>query len=338
MRSVPFVLMPLLLFITSATAQDTSPASEEIRTAIQNSIPHIEREGWKWIKTKKCLSCHMIPFMQWSLHEAKRRGITLDSDRLGELDEYVQKQAPKVDPAKKPKSGDTESQILISRAEYAPASNDELAPWITQIVRSRTDGGFWAAGGQLPSQKRPKAETQEVSTLWVLASLKLTADPVDDSAAIEKAARAWLANGLASQDAAPKSAEWYTARLVLEVNAGDDDAIMTARNDLLKLQRDDGGWGWLTGSDSDSLATAPALWALTRSGLDLDDVPVQRAVRFLLDTQRDDGTWRVESTRARDKGAVKPTSVFWGTTWAVIGLSQLLPVSDATIATTETEQ
>jgi len=117
-------------------------------------------------------------------------------------------------------------------------------------------------------------------------------------------------------------------RLLLEVRRGNEEAIATARSELLALQREDGGWGWLTGSESDALATGPAILALTQTGLTGEDESVQKAVKFLLETQHKDGTWRVESTRARDKGAVKPTSVYWGTTWAAIGLSQLLPIEE----------
>lgn len=323
MRYIQTMIALAVALNSVALAEESSVPTDEIRDSIRKSVPFIEREGWKWIRTKKCLSCHMITFMQWSLHEAQVRGIEVDAERLVELDDYVDQQQPKVDPEKKPKSGDTAAQIVLSSLSYSKEAN--LKPWITELTRSHRESGLWGAGGQLPTQKRPKGETQEVSTYWNLAALTSIPDSPDSVAAIQTATRKRLASGLAAGESKPKSTEWFTARLLSAVRIGDEDLVASARNELLKLQQEDGGWGWLTESGSDALATGPAIWALLNSGFDWEDDSIQRGVRFLLDTQRDDGTWRVESTRARDKGAVKHTSVYWGTTWAVIGLSQFLP-------------
>ena len=327
MKWLTLLLVLCVTATNSACAEEARPA-DIIRASIQKSVPFIEREGWKWIRTKKCLSCHMITFMQWSLHEAELRGIDVGTDRLAELDEYVQQQAPQVDPEKKPKSGDTAAQVVISNLSYESDGRDDLDPWLTNLIRSHKEDGLWGAGGQLPSQKRPRGETQEVTNYWNLAALKSTKDVREGFSRIEAKTRERLGAGLASKDSTPKSTEWFTARLHLATRSDDKDAIEAARNSLLKLQKEDGGWGWLTESESDALATGPAIWVLLQSGMPADSDPVQRAARFLIETQRKDGTWRVESTRARDKGAVKHTSVYWGTTWAVIGLSQLLPVAE----------
>ena len=199
---------------------------------------------------------------------------------------------------------------------------------LKRVVEAQEDYGGWQAGGQLPSQKRPKRETAEISTLWNLLALRTVDEAEDQRPKIEESAEKWLASSELAKNKSAKSAEWFTIRLLLEVRRGADKAVASARSDLLALQRDDGGWGWLTGSESDALATGPAILALMESGLTGEDEAVRKAVNFLLETQRKYGTWRVESTRARDKGAVKPTSVYWGTTWAAIGLSQLLPIEE----------
>jgi hypothetical protein len=38
-------------------------AVEEVRAAIQRSIPYIEEKGVWWIETKKCVSCHRVGTM-----------------------------------------------------------------------------------------------------------------------------------------------------------------------------------------------------------------------------------------------------------------------------------
>ena len=323
-------LAALLTALTAAPLfADDAPLAEQIRSAIQKSIPYIEQDGEKWIKVKKCNSCHMIPFMVWSLHEAELRGIGVNSKRLAELDAWsVQDTVPK-DPSKKPPAGsETEAQLLIIRAGYGGRIDETFQKILDRVVTAQQENGQWEAGGQLPTQKRPKRETEEVSTMWSLLALHSVDEAAEQRPKLEEAAAKWLSSSELAQKKSAKSAEWFTMSLLLEVKRGDENAIAQARTELVALQREDGGWGWLTGSESDALATGPAIYALTQSGLTGSDEPVRRAVKFLLNTQLDDGTWRVESTRARDKGEVKPTSVYWGTTWAAIGLCQLLPVQE----------
>ena len=314
--------------LASPLRADDAVSADQIRSAIQKSIPYIERDGEKWIKVKKCNSCHMIPFMLWSLHEAELRGIKVNSKRLAELDDWSATSIQLKESKKPPKGSETQAQLLIVRAGYGGELEERFQKMLQRVVEAQQENGQWQAGGQLPSQKRPKRETEEVSTLWNLLALRTVEGAEDQRPKIEEAAAKWLASSELAKNKSAKSSEWFTMRLLLEVSRAGEKSIALAQSELLALQREDGGWGWLTGSESDALATGPAIFALTQSGLTGEDEPVQRAVKFLLDTQRKDGTWRVESTRARDKGAVKPTSIYWGTTWAAIGLSQLLPVEE----------
>jgi hypothetical protein len=55
---------------------------------------------------------------------------------------------------------------------------------------------------------------------------------------------------------------------------------------------------------------------------------VQSACQFLVETQRDDGSWDVRGTKERKKNGLEETSTYWGTTWATIGLLQTLPPVD----------
>src|SRR5262249_3479136 len=63
---------------------------------------------------------------------------------------------------------------------------------------------------------------------------------------------------------------------------------------LLAEQRGDGGWAQLPGLQSDAYATGQAIYAL-RVGADLTPphLAIDRAQRFLLKTQLEDGTWYV---------------------------------------------
>jgi hypothetical protein len=107
---------------------------------------------------------------------------------------------------------------------------------------------------------------------------------------------------------------------------------------LGQQQRKDGGWAQLPTLKSDAYATGEALYALSRFMKDpLTDPVWRRGLRFLLETQEDDGTWHV----ARRAFPFQPTmkSGFphyrdsWisaaATSWAVLALTQAAPVGSA---------
>ncbi len=118
---------------------------------------------------------------------------------------------------------------------------------LKRVVEAQKDYGGWQAGGQLPSQKRPKRETAEISTLWNLLALRTIDGTEEKRPKIEEAADNWLASSELAKNKSAKSAEWFTMRLLLDVRREDDKAV---------------------------------------------------------------------------------ASVYWGTTWAAIGLSQLLPIEE----------
>jgi squalene cyclase len=61
-------------------------------------------------------------------------------------------------------------------------------------------------------------------------------------------------------------------------------------------QRPDGGWAQNANLASDAYATGESLYALRESGaLMVSDDVYQRGVRFLLDTQFEDGSWYVRN-------------------------------------------
>ena len=107
---------------------------------------------------------------------------------------------------------------------------------------------------------------------------------------------------------------------------------------LRQEQRKDGGWAQLPTLESDAYATGEALYTLAQFVKDpMTDPAWRRGLRFLLETQEDDGTWHV----ARRAFPFQPTmkSGFphhrdsWisaaATSWAVLALTQVSPVGSA---------
>src|SRR5579862_5288902 len=85
MKMIVILALAQTLFAhPSAWAQDTVPTSEQVRQAVDRSLPYLEREGIAWIQKRNCLSCHQVPFMLWSLAEAQAKGVRADPKRLAE--------------------------------------------------------------------------------------------------------------------------------------------------------------------------------------------------------------------------------------------------------------
>src|SRR5689334_24952053 len=71
------------VFVTTCLmiAAGNSPSDEAVRTTIERSLPFIQAEGRRWIDEKKCVTCHQVPFMVWSLNAAAERGMELDRQK-----------------------------------------------------------------------------------------------------------------------------------------------------------------------------------------------------------------------------------------------------------------
>ena len=68
-----------------------------------------------------------------------------------------------------------------------------------------------------------------------------------------------------------------------------------------------------------------SVYALSQVGVPNSDVAIQKAWRFLIETQTENGSWIVNGTKTATKDKPHPFSSFWGSTWALLGLSHSLP-------------
>ena len=110
----------------------------------------------------------------------------------------------------------------------------------------------------------------------------------------------------------------------------------SAAQDLLRTQREDGGWAQLESMSSDAYATGTALVALHRTGsIVANDPAYQRGLQWLLKAQLSDGSWHVVS-RAKpfqkyfESGYPHGKDQFISITaacWATTALTLALPVA-----------
>ncbi|MDQ6706042.1 MAG: hypothetical protein M3Z85_08755, partial [Acidobacteriota bacterium] len=168
---------------------------------------------------------------------------------------------------------------------------DHYTDAIVRYIRAmQTPEGIW----KLNESRRPPMNSGEVqATALAVYSLKQfsqPADRVDTEKALARAAAALatMKPGV-TQDRAFQllGLAWASAPAA---------SIESAASALAKAQRPDGGWNQLPGMGSDAYATGQALYALNAGGkLPTTDDVYQKGVRYLLQTQANDGSWHVKT-------------------------------------------
>lgn len=300
------------------------PVEVEIRTAVERSIPYIEKQGVSWMETKNCVSCHRTGTMTWSLAAAKEKGFTV-SDQLDEWLEWSLNSSLETnDKGNLVGAGNKEGlvQLMMARTlvESTEARRESFARFAEIIQKDQEADGSWKPGGQLPFQKRSKEETAAVTTIWLTLALVDHGSTRKDSAFVTKALES------IQSDETATSTEWYAVRLLLAHQLEDQQSSTEIVRKLQSYQQEDGGWGWLVNEKSDALGTSLALYALLQAGCG-DQNMIPRGIRFLIDSQREDGSWPVHGTKEKKRNSVEETATYWGTTWAVIALAKSLPNS-----------
>jgi len=119
--------------------------------------------------------------------------------------------------------------------------------------------------------------------------------PETDKAAYRKSveqAGAWLAT------AKPKVTDDRSWRVLGLAWTGKYKAAMqSAVKELLAVQHADGGWSDIDSMESSAYSTGKSLVALHTAGMPESDPAFRRGIKFLLDTQQENGSWYVK-TRA----------------------------------------
>lgn len=307
--------------VSSARSDHTDPGLVSARRAVEAALPFLQQDGMAWMEGRvpiqegrACVSCHHVPFAVWSHAEAARAGLEVGAsmpDLTRRAVEFLGRpgisRALNVAPVLLGPVGSGP----LSEAWASAAGGDLVAELLGQRERS----GGWRARGQFPTQRRPVSESDEVATMWSLLALR--GHGGSDRAAV--------ANEFPTDD--EKTIEWLAAKALVSLEISPESSPQSTVA-LIDAQNSDGGWPWASGEVSNAYSTGQALYALSIAGGDhsgLNDV-LNRARRYLVQTQGHDGTWRVPSALISQEGNSERDVIYhyWGTAWAVIGLARSL--------------
>jgi uncharacterized protein (TIGR03067 family) len=293
---VVVILAVLLLGTTVRGDEAPEPSAKKVKVAVEKALPLLIKGADGHLAEKTCFSCHNQTLPLLALTTAKERGFsTPDADPnkhtkgiaefLDENRENYLKgkgQGGKVDLA-------GNALFTLELGGWKPDATTEAV--VEYMLQHDKDLDHWRSAGS-----RPPAGSDFAPTYLALRALGKWGTPGQKERIARRVevVRDWVVKTPA------RDTEDRVFRLwALRAAGSDEKEIRAARQDLVRSQRVDGGWGQTDTMDSDAYATGSALVALHQAGeLPPTDRVYQRGCAFLLKTQKEDGSWMVR-TRSR---------------------------------------
>ena len=303
----------------------------------------LQTESAAWLNTRKCAACHHVPIVLWSLSEAERQGYAIDKKFLTETVESLLGSKDKLmsskifpnpadppDPRPQGRGLNMGLPFLAVAAQSLPSLNDgqkQSLKLIAEEIRQE------AATGRLVGVLRHSQATADQRKpdhrrrLDRHGASRAKQDPTrrnHERAALAKAT-AWLAG-----TKLPENFQDKVFKVLLAARAGKPrDEMQSTIDELLALQRADGGWSQLAEAKSDAYATGQTLYVLALAGYTADRPEIKRAIDFLVATQKPDGSWPMTSRSTPDGrpgGAKLLTPITCAASaWATLGLARIAP-------------
>jgi hypothetical protein len=328
----------VVLFALAVRLPAAEPIATDVQKAAERSLAFLAKDGLTWKETRKCASCHHIPFTLWSLNEARRAGYGVDEKILADLTAFsvaaddrakvVVKRPPTV------KHFMNQGALLLALGLQAGevrdgAARERVDKAVALLLTEQTADGAWRQDGGRP----PISAGPGVMTTLTLLGLPQNGEKNKETKAARERALKWLATATPGDDV-----QALALRVVLRQRLGGSSKELQAlAKQIVSRQNSDGGWSQTKAMASDAYATGQALYALTVAGVGdaQPQAPVKKGQAFLVKTQRPDGSWPMTSrpmnppgNTPQDRGAKNLSPITHaGTAWGTIGLVRSAPKS-----------
>ena len=308
-----------------------------IQRAVQDTIPHLQRADVNFITNSGCVSCHDNSLTAMTMGLSRKHGFQIDEKTdVAQTQANVEMLAKVRDRMHQGFIVPTEDnfsegilayQLMGLAAEgYKPDLNTDTAA--LYILQRQHSDGEWPA--QHADNRPPICLDYIGQTARAMHALQLytpKANAEEYRKSIRLAAN-WIANARSYNN---EDRSWRVAGLSW---AGTNKtALQQAVKELLSAQHADGGWSDLPTMHSTAYATGKSLVALHLAGVPASSPAYRRGVKWLLNTQQEDGSWYVQ-TRALgfqpwfDAGFPHGHDQWIsaaGTNWAAMALTYALP-------------
>lgn len=330
---LPVVSLCVALCASSA-ASLRADTPGQIQSTIEKGLRRIEQGAASYRTKRACFSCHHQALPLMTFVSARERGFTVAPERIQEIVDFMLKAFDKkATIAKGQGVGGANTTVAYALETFSAAKHkpDDTTAALSQflMVRQRRDGAWPAQANRPPSEGSLFATA--AFALGNLRRFSTSADTKKVDETIRKG-KEWLLTTSA------KTTEDKVFRLHALVHAEADMKEVAAERDrLLGEQRGDGSWAQLPELAGDAYATGSAVYVLRHSGVPANHPAFGKAVKFLVSTQKEDGSWYVK-TRSRpiqtffdngDPGGPSQFISFTATSWAVLALLETLPTKPA---------
>ena len=316
--------------------------TQQVQQAVTRAIGYTQKESADWLNTRKCAACHHVPIVLWSLSEAERRGYAIDKEfvkntaesLLGSKEKLMSSRIfpdPSAPPDPRPQGRGLNMGLpfLAVGARSLPSLSEgqqqSLKLIAEEIVKKQQPDGSWEFFATL--RRPPINESQTIDAAWIIMALEGETGPdasESERAALAKA-KAWLGG-----TKLPKTLQDKVFSVLLAARAGNPrDGVKSTTQQLMALQRADGGWSQIAEWESDAYATGQTLYALALEGYTAEQSEIKRAIDFLVATQKPDGSWPMKS-RSTPNGEPGSSKLLTpincaAASWAILGLTKLMP-------------
>lgn len=287
----PRVAEPAFIPVSASRAEASSA-----QAASEKGIALLQKASGTFFKESGCVSCHAQNMSMIAGGTARRKGIRFDQAAQAEMVRALRLQfaafgdglLERLDPP---------AIDILTYALYALAADGVEPDRVTDamvhnIAAQQQADGSWGTAG-LGIRRPPISDAGFTATAMAIRTLKEYAPAGRKAEMDERIARGskWLL------EAEPRTTEDSVMQLLGAKWADADPAtIAKLTQNVLALQRADGGWAQTPYLKSDAYATGTALYALNEaSGLTDAHVAYRRGAQFLMASQAADGSWHVAS-------------------------------------------
>jgi Prenyltransferase and squalene oxidase repeat len=314
---------------TTLTSAPSKNDPKEIRTAVSKSLDLLQRCSHTFLENAgACHSCHHNDLAAISFPLAKEKGFHISDTVAHETLDAIYNNNWNLSRAGLIENDDVVAVIMIggydmwalSANHYPPSKSLEML--VQNVLHRQTKNGNWVS----PNPRPPLEYYAVTATALTVKGILAYSTPYMHDEVVQRVnrARAWL------ETVTPVTNEEKVYQLLgLMWSGGNPKIIEQQSKKLLTAQREDGGWSQLPSLESDAYATGESLYALNQTGqLKTDDPAYQKGISYLLTTQLEDGSWKVQTRSFPvipyvETGFPHGKSQFIsaaGTTWATMAL------------------